>query len=318
MKRVYVGLAVLFIFLVALGAWWFNGTSSADSKNTTAKIFVIENGQGVRAIAKNLKDENLIKDPVVFFLLTKRMGIDSKVQAGSFRINPSMKAKDIAVALTHGTEDIWVTVPEGMRAGEIADILEKNMPNYDPSWDGVLEENEGYLFPDTYLLPREATIETVIKAMRDNFEAKYGTLDTSKTNLSKEEIITLASLIEREARHAEDRPKVSSVIHNRLDEGMSLDIDATLQYILGYSKEQKKWWREGLTNQDKKINSPYNTYLIVGLPQGPIANPGLASIQAALNPANTPYFFYITDQNGVNRYAETLEGHEENIATYGL
>ena len=318
MKRVYVGLAVLFIFLVALGAWWFNGTRSADSKNTTAKIFVIENGQGVRAIAKNLKDEGLIKDPVVFFLLTKQMGIDSKVQAGSFRLNPSMSASEIAVALTHGTEDIWVTVPEGMRAGEIADILEKNMPNYDPSWDEVLEENEGYLFPDTYLLPREATIETVIKAMRDNFEAKYSTLDTSKTNLSKEEIVTLASLIEREARHAEDRPMVSSVIHNRLNEGMSLDIDATLQYILGYSKEQKKWWREGLTNQDKKINSPYNTYLIVGLPQGPIANPGLASIQAALNPDSTPYFFYITDQNGVNRYAETLEGHEENIAKYGL
>jgi UPF0755 protein len=318
MKRVYVALAVLFIFLVALGIWWFNGSSSADSKNTTPKIFVIENGQGVRAIAKNLKDEGLIKDPVVFFLLTKQMGIDSKVQAGSFRLNPSMSAKEVAVALTHGTEDVWVTVPEGMRAGEVADILEKNMPNYDSSWDAVLEENEGYLFPDTYLLPREATIETVIKAMRDNFETKYATLDTSNTNLSKEEIVTLASLIEREARHAEDRPKVSSVIHNRLDEGMSLDIDATLQYILGYSADQKRWWREGLTNQDKKLNSPYNTYIVAGLPPGPISNPGLASIQAAIKPDTTPFFFYITDKNGVNRYGKTLEEHEENIATYGL
>ena len=167
-------------------------------------------------------------------------------------------------------------------------------------------------------MPKEATVDTVVKAMRDNFDSKYATLDTSSTDLTEEEIVTLASLIEREARHAEDRPMVSSVIHNRLNEGMKLDIDATLQYILGYSAEQKRWWREGLTNQDKQLDSPYNTYIVIGLPPGPISNPGLASLQAAINPADTPYFYYITDSSGTNRYAETLAGHEENIATYGL
>jgi UPF0755 protein len=318
MKRIYVAIAVLLIFLAVGLIWWVNGTSPANKDDSSAKVFVIQNGQGVRAIAKNLKEQGLIKDQVVFFLLTKQMGIDSKVQAGSFRLSPSMSAGEIAEALTHGTEDIWVTIPEGMRAGEVGDILEKNMPNYDASWEAVLEENEGYLFPDTYLLPKESTVETVVDAMRSNFESKYETLDTSSTNLSKEEIVTMASLIEREARHSEDRAMVSSVIHNRLNEGMKLDIDATLQYILGFSQEQNRWWREGLTNQDKQLDSPFNTYIVIGLPPAPIANPGLASLQAAINPADTPYFYYITDQTGTNRYAETLAGHEENIATYGL
>lgn len=319
MKRILVALAVVFIFLFIGALWWTNGTSPADKNNTTPKTFVIENGQGIRAIAKNLKDEGLIKDQVVFFLLTKQMGIDSQVQAGFFRLSPSMSASEVANALTSGgTEDIWVTIPEGMRAGEIADILEDTMPNYDESWEEILEENEGYLFPDTYAFPKETTIDTIVTSMRENFDSKYETLDTSSTDLTQEEIVTLASLIEREAKHDEDRPMVSSVIQNRLNEGMKLDIDATLQYMLGYQEDQGRWWKSGLTNEDKQINSPYNTYIVVGLPPAPISNPGLASLQAAVNPATSPYFYYITDSTGKNRYAETLEGHNSNIERYGL
>jgi UPF0755 protein len=318
MKRLYITLAILLVLLVAAFVWWSYGTSAVNSKDKTAKIFVIKNGQGVRAIAKDLKDQGLIKDQVAFFLLTKQLGLDSKVQAGSFRLNPSMNSKEIANALTHGTMDIWITIPEGQRAGEIADVLEKNMPNYEASWEAKLEENEGYLFPDTYLFPQEATIDTIIKTMRDNFDAKYSQLDSGNSKLSKAEIVILASLIEREARHAEDRPMVASVIFNRLNEGMKLDIDATLQYILGYQKDQKRWWKEGLTNQNKQLNSPFNTYKVAGLPPGPISNPGIASLKAALNPSDTPYFYYITDANGTNRYAKTLEEHEANIEKYGL
>ena len=318
MKRVYITLAILVILITIAIAWWLNGTSAVNSKNETAKIFVIENGQGIRAISKNLKDQGLIKDQVVFFLLTKQLKLDSKVQAGSFRLNPSMSAKQIANELTHGTKDIWITIPEGQRAGEIADILEKNMPNYDSSWEAALEENEGYLFPDTYLFPQEATIELVIETMKDNFERKYSQIDSSNSKLSKAQIVTLASLIEREARHAEDRPMVASVIYNRLNDEMKLDIDATLQYILGYQKDQKRWWKEGLTNQDKQLDSAYNTYRVIGLPPAPISNPGIASLKAALNPSDTPYFFYITDKNGINRYGKTLAEHEANIKKYGL
>ncbi len=318
MKRLYITLAILLVLFVLAFAWWRNGTSAANPKDNTPKIFVIEQGQGVRAIARNLKEEKLIKDQIVFFLLTKKLGLDSKIQAGDYRLFPSMSALEIANELTHGTLDIWITIPEGQRGLEIADTLKEKMPNYDPSWNEILEENEGYLFPDTYLLPKDSTVEAIVSIMKNNFDAKYKTIDVSKSNLSKEEIVTLASLIEREARHDKDRPLVSSVISNRLDIGMKLDIDATLQYALGYQTDEKRWWKSSLTAQDKKINSLYNTYTIAGLPPGPISNPGLSSLEAAINPAKTDYLYYITDSSGTNRYAETLEEHEENISKYGL
>ena len=318
MKRIYIPIIILVILIFSGFIWWTRGTSPADPGGSTPKIFIVEQGQGVRAIAKNLKEEGLIKDQIIFFLLTKKLGLDQKIQAGSFRLFPSMTAQEIAQELTHGTLDIWVTVPEGMRAGEIADILEKNMPEYDPSWDEQLEANEGYLFPDTYLLPKDSDATTIISIMRGNFENKFEALDTAQTSLTDNQLVILASLIEREARLAKDRPLVSSVIHNRLGLGMKLDIDATLQYVLGYQEDEKRWWKEGLTNQDKLINSPYNTYRVAGLPPGPISNPGITSLEAAINPADTPYLYYITDKDGVNRYAQTLEEHNENIATYGL
>lgn len=318
MKRVYVTVAILLVLFVIALAWWINGTSAVNKNDNTPKIFVIQPGQGIRAVSKNLKDQGLIKDQVAFFLLTKKMGIDSKIQAGEFRLFPSMSASDIANEFTHGTQDLWVTVPEGQRALEIAETLENKMPNYDPSWNQTLEENEGYLFPDTYSFPRDADIDMIVKTMRDNFDSKYTTLDTSKTNLSKAQIVTLASLIEREARHDEDRPIVSSVINNRLDIGMKLDIDATLQYVLGYQPDEKRWWKQGLTNEDKLINSPYNTYRVAGLPPAPISNPGIESLRAAVNPTSTEYLYYITDQTGTNRYGKTLDEHEANIQEYGL
>lgn len=318
MKRLYITIAILLVIFVGAFVWWKNGTAPVNPNDNTPKIFIIEQGQGVRAISKNLKDQRLIKDSIAFFLLTKQLGIDSKIQAGSFRLLPSMSASEIANEFTHGTLDIWVTVPEGQRAREIAQTLEKNMPTYDKSWDDVLEENEGYLFPDTYLFPKDSTVETIISIMRDNFDSKYETVDTSNTNLSKKEIVVLASLIEREARHDEDRPKVSSVINNRLEIGMKLDIDATLQYALGYQTDEKRWWKKSLTNADKIIRSPYNTYAVAGLPPAPISNPGLESLNAAANPDETPYLYYITDSSGTNRYGKTLDEHEANIEKYGL
>lgn len=318
MKRLYVTFGILVLLIVISFVWWKNGTSAADPNNNTPKIFIIEPGQGVRAIAKNLKDQGLIKDQIVFFLLTKKLGLDSKIQAGDYRLFSSMSASEIANELTHGTLDIWITVPEGQRALEIADSLKEKMPEFEESWNKVLEENEGYLFPDTYLFPKDSTIETIVSLMRKNFDTKYENLDTSKTDLTKEEIVILASLIEREARHSEDRPKVSSVIHNRLDLGMKLDIDATIQYALGYQENEKRWWKSGLTNGDKQINSPYNTYRVAGFPPAPISNPGLSSLEAAIKPSETDYLYYITDKSGTNRYAETFEQHEANIEKYGL
>ena len=318
MNRISITVAILAVFIVLSFVWWKKGTSPVNPKNNTPKIFIIEQGQGVRAIAKSLKDQGLIRDQVVFFLLTKKLGLDNKIQAGDYRLFPSMSAGQIAKELTHGTLDIWITIPEGQRAGEIADALKAKMPKYDPTWRDALEKHEGYLFPDTYLFPKDSKIEDIIIIMTNNFDAKYKTLGSSKTRFSKEEIVTLASLIEREAKHDDDRPVVSSVINNRLSLGMKLDIDATIQYALGYQESEKRWWKSSLTDADKKLNSNYNTYLVAGLPPAPISNPGLSSLQAAINPAETDYLYYITDSKGTNHYAKTFIEHEANIQKYGL
>ena len=259
------------------------------------------------------------KNPVAFFLLIKKLGFDKKIEAGAFRLNPSMTAQEIAENLTHGRLDIWVTIPEGKRAKEIAEILESNIPSYKPFWKDVLAEKEGYLFPDTYLIPKDADIEIIVGLMVNNFEKKYESLSASNENqLSKNDIVIIASLVERETKFPQDRPLVASVIHNRLKIGMKLDIDATVQYALGFQEDQKSWWKKNLTLEDLKINSPYNTYLNPGLPPVPIANPGLAALEATLRPADTEYFYYVSDKTGRNHYAKTLAEHQINIEKYAV
>jgi UPF0755 protein len=317
MRKIWVVLGILAVFAVIALFWWQNGLLPADSSNKTPKIFIVQPGDGVRQIANNLKKEGLIRDSIVFFLYTKQNGLDKQIQAGDFRLNSSMNAREVANQLTHGTLDIWVTIPEGSRADEIADNLKKNLPSYDESWRAELNKNEGYLFPDTYLIPRGADVKTVISLMKNNFESKYSTVTPSK-GLTKEEVVIIASMVEREARHDEDRPLVASVILNRYNIGMKLDIDATIQYALGYQTDQKRWWKKGLTINDVRLDSPYNTYQIAGLPPTPISNPGVESLQAVTDPAETNYIFYITDSKGINHYAETLEQHNSNIKKYGL
>lgn len=317
MKRLAIGLIIFILILLTAFYFWRVGTSSINAKDNTPVIFVIEKGQGVKAIAKNLKEQGFIRNQIVFFLLTKRLGLDTRIEAGDYRLYPSMNAYEIAEELTHGTLDAWVTIPEGKRAEEVAEILKMKIPSFEEGWQDVLSQHEGYLFPDTYLIPKDANIDFIVNMMTGNFENKYKSLD-NKGKLSKEDAVIIASLIEREAKHSEDRPLVSSVIHNRLGIGMKLDIDATLQYALGFQGEGQGWWKKGLTSNDKLVNSDYNTYRLAGLPPEPISNPGLASLDAALNPRESDYLFYISDKNGINRYGKTLEEHNDNIEKYGL
>lgn len=316
MKRLFTLLVIILVLVGAGAIFWKLSSSPVDSKNQTKEVFIVKQGEGVRSISKRLKEEGIIKNSVVFFITVKKLGLDGKIQAGDHRISRSMTTADVAKSLTQGTSDVWITIREGVRAEEIADILERDLPSYESSWREELNKNEGYLFPDTYLIPKNADLPMVISILRNNFDSKYKALDVTKTALSQTSIVKIASLVEREARHDSDRPIVAGVILNRLKEGMSLDLDATLQYAIGYSTSEKKWWKQGLTNDDKEIASSYNTYRNQGLPPTPISNPGLESLQAVINPADTDYFYYISDKNGVNHYAKTLEEHEKNIDKY--
>ncbi len=317
MKKFLSVFIILVVVFLVFFFWWNNGISAVNPNEQTSQIFVIQKGEGVREIASNLKKENLIKDPVVFFLLIKKEGLDGKIQAGDFRLSKSMTMQQLAENLTHGTLDIWITIPEGKRADEIADVFKEKIPTYNESWRKELEQNEGYLFPDTYLFPKDATITAIISLMRNNFEKKYAEI-TPKTPLSKNEIVILASLIEREAKFDEDRPLVASVIMNRLNLGMALQIDATIQYALGYQPGEHSWWKKNLTIDDLNIQSPYNTKLNPGLPPGPISNPGFKALSAAAYPAKTNYLYYVSDRSGHNHYEVTLDQHNADIQKYGL
>ncbi len=318
MKKLNIFFVIIIICFGILFLWWNNGWRAVNTDDKKVQIFVVEKGQGVREIANKLKREGLIADAVVFFLLVKKDGLDGKIQAGDFRLSPSQTAAEIAENLTHGTLDVWITIPEGKRAEEIADILALKIPTYALSWRTRLVQNEGYLFPDTYLIPKDAGIDLIVKIMKDNFEKQFSQIITTNKNFTKNDIVTIASLVEREAKHPQDRPLVASVITNRLEIGMKLDIDATIQYALGYQPNDKSWWKKELTREDISLNSPYNTYRNPGLPKTPIANPGLASLQAAANPAKTNYLYYLSDKKGVNHYTATLEEHNANIVKYGL
>lgn len=311
---------LLAITIIAIGLffWWTNAISPVNTSDTHKEIFVIAKGQGVKAIAKNLKNQKLIRDENAFYLLIKQLGIENKIQAGSFRLSPSLSSEKIAQALTKGSLDAWITIPEGKRADEIADILQKAIPAYTDSWRQKLQANEGYLFPDTYLIPIDADIDQIIAIMRSTFDQKYATITNKKPTMTQHEIVTLASLIEREGKHDEDRPLIASVIYNRLDNGMPLQIDATVQYVLGYQPNESSWWKRHLSFDDLKVASAYNTYIHTNLPPTPIASPGMKALEAAMNPAETDYLFYITDKNGINHYGKTNEEHEQNIEKYGL
>ena len=289
-----------------------------DKNSKESKIFVIRPGDALSSIANNLADQKLIRNKVVFYLVVKRFGIERKIQAGDFRLSPSMNLDQIATALTHGTLDVWLTIIEGLRKEEVAQIVSQSLNI--PEIEFLKYAKEGYLFPDTYLVPKDATAIAVIVIFNDNFNRRFTDELKEKAEdkgLSQEEVVTLASLVEREARFSEDRQKVASVLLKRLKIGMKLDIDATVQYVIGYQPEDKSWWKRELTLDDLAVASPYNTYKNAGIPPGPIANPGLASLVAVLDAEpNTPYLYYISDKSGHLHFASTLEEHNENIRRY--
>lgn len=311
------------IFLFAcIGIFFFlyfrEGTLPVNSKEPAAKIFVIHKGQSLSEIAKNLSNENLIRNKIVFYLVVKELGIDKKIQAGDFRLSTSMNVYQIAENLTHGTLDVWITLIEGLRKEEIAQVVSQNLNI--PETEFLKYSKEGYLFPDTYLIPREATAESVIEILQTNFDNKFNSILQQKVHgkgLTTYQALTLASLVEKEARLDVDRPEIAGIFLKRFKKDWALQVDATIQYALGYQPEEKTWWKKVLSNDDLKIDSPYNTYINKGLPPTPIANPGLASIQAVANAnENTPYWFYLSDKTGKMHYAVTIEEHNENVKKY--
>ncbi len=314
---IFVGVC---LFLFGGGwVWWRDGIAAADPTDANPVLFVVNKGEGIRSVAARLAQENLIRSPTSFYILVKFLGIEKQVQAGDFRLNKTMDAETIARELTHGILDVWVTTLEGWRVEEVATRLAKDLDI--PEQEFLKHAREGYMFPDTYLIPRDASPAAVARILLANFDKKVTpTLrrDALKSGLSFQEVLTMASVVEREGRTDEDRPVIAGILLKRLKADWPLEADATLQYALGYDPLGKTWWRKNITSDDKRVRSPYNTYLNPGLPQAPIANPGLAAIKSVIYPTQSPYWYYLHDPKGTVHYAKTLEEHNANIAKYLL
>lgn len=315
--RIIVTASVIVFCIVTGYLWWTDAIGPVDKNDSTPIMFLVPSGQGSKEISKRLATAGLVRSQIGFYLLVRFFGTDGQIQAGDFRLNKSMDAKTIAAELTHGMVDVWVTTLEGWRNEEIAMALSKDVNL--PEKEFLKVAREGYMFPDTYLIPKEATAGAIVAMFMDNFNKKVTPAmlsAVSKEGMTKNELVTVASLVEREGRTSTDRPIIAGILLNRLRKNWPLQVDATLQYALGYQQREKTWWKKELTDEDKKIDSPYNTYLNPGLPPGPIANPGLEAINAVVHPQVTDYMYYLHDATGVAHYAETIEGHLDNIAKY--
>lgn len=311
--------------------------------------FRVELGETAYDISERLQDLGLIRNAGIFRLYMRLNGIDQKLEAGDFQLSPAMNAFEIADALQNARgKDLLVRIPEGKRAEEIALLLEDKgivvaadflaaVRTGDTALLGLddyplLQDKpaglsfEGYLFPDTYRLPVHATPSDILGVMFDTLELKVDAEMRAKIAASGRtfhQVLTLASIVEREAALAEERPIIASTYLNRLGETCANEVfgylaaDPTAQYAMGYDSEQQSWWPTVPDVQDYlKINSPYNTYLYPGLPPGPIDSPSLASIQAAISPADTNYCYFVASSGGAHVFSVTGAEHQLNVQTY--
>lgn len=316
-KKFSILFFLLFITGLACYLWWKQAITGVNPTDKTNITFIIRKGETARTVAERLHGLKLIRSPVAFFLMARFGDIGDNLQAGEFSLNPAMDLPLVAKTLTHGTSDTWITIPEGWRNEEIA--LELTQKLSIPESEFLKMAKEGYMFPDTYLVPKEASAASVVNIFLGNFHSKIGPgiiEQATRKGLNINQLITIASLVEREGRHDADRPVIASIILNRLNIGMKLDIDATIQFALGYQSAEKTWWKKNLTLDDINLNSAYNTYNNSGLPPGPISNPGLESIMAVVNAPDTDYLYYISDSQGNIHPAKTIEEHNANIAKY--
>ena len=312
-------LSIFFLILAILVAcffWWRWAITPLNNGSAFTQTFVVKKGESLSSIAVRLKEVRLIKNSVALKIFVLSKGLSSKIQAGTFSLSPSLSLGEIAYTLTCGTADIWLTFPEGWRREEVTQRLESKLDNFNSiEFLNLTKNKEGELFPDTYLIPKQASPSVVLKLFEENFSLKFNrTLEkeAQKAGLNKKEVLTLASLIEREAKHDEDRAIVAGILIKRGENDWPLQIDATVQYVLG---RERNWWPQ-VTKRDLNTNSPYNTYKNKGLPPGPICNPGLASIKAVLYPKKTDFWFYLSDKTGKMHYARTNGEHNANIRKY--
>lgn len=325
--------AIMFCWFIAGFLVWWSWVRKpvcyfvTSRKECSEILFSIEKGEGVEKIASRLEGRGLIKSALAFKILSLQKRIVRNIQAGDFYLSPADSLLTIALSLTRGATDKKVTVVEGWRMEEIGEYLLKQGIEIDlKQWRKLIsqKELEGYLFPDTYMIPKTVAIEKLVDIFVKNFNKKF-TKELEEKALSqgidKQSILILASIIEREARHDEDRPVVAGILLKRLAADWPLQVDASIQYAVASNKCSSfllgcEWWPKKLSEQDLNIKSAYNTYLHKGLPPGPICSPSLSAIKSVIFPKESSYWYYLSDLAGTIHYAETGNDHVLNVQKF--
>ncbi|MBI5893749.1 MAG: endolytic transglycosylase MltG [Deltaproteobacteria bacterium] len=297
-------------------------------KEKIVKTIFIPQGASFRIIAKELETSGIITDADKFSMLAEFKGALKKIKAGEYEFTTGMFPVQVLEKLVKGeVKEYNITIPEGYNIMEIAETLDAQ---------GFVKKNdfiaraadktfiasfkidgtsfEGYLFPDTYRLTKGMTVDDIIKKMVSRFNEVYSEIKGSrvqwfKGHMTTKEIVTLASIIEKETGAPEERPLISAVFHNRLKKGMRLDSDPTVIYGI-------KNFNGNITKKDLETKTDYNTYRIYGLPPGPIANPGKASLEAAINPANESYLYFVAKNNGTHYFSKDIKEHNRAVNVY--
>ena len=321
----------LFVLFAAGLFFYLDITSFIEEPASPAaveKIFTIKPGQSLAVIAENLEKESIISNKTYFTLFTKIKKAGKKLQAGEFILSASKSPEQILEILIKGKVKLYrITFPEGLNIKEVAALVEKaNLGNktrfidlcHDRSFIislGIKSTSlEGYLFPDTYFFPKHTSCENVITTMVAHFKNVFTDIWQARTKtlgFLVHDIVTLASIIEKETGDAQERPLISSVFHNRLKKNMRLESDPTVIYGI-------KNFDGNIKRKHLKMITPYNTYQIKGLPMGPIANPGALSLQAALYPAQTGYLFFVSKKDTTHQFSKTIREHNRAVKKYQL
>ncbi|MBQ1407924.1 MAG: endolytic transglycosylase MltG [Eubacterium sp.] len=340
-KKTHYGILIILLLIIAAGLWGMIRVTDylepVDPNSKEEIAVVVEQGSTAYDIGALLEEKGLIRSARVFYYFSKFKKLSSGYQAGAYAMSKSMSMEEIANMITSGDiTTISFTIPEGLTEYDIAKKLsEVGLVDYDEFVD-LLEDGryrkeysflkkaqkgkhylEGYLFPNTYRIPTGSDQELILETMLDGYSSIFTDEyreKAKKLGMTENEIIVMASIIEREGYLDEDRPKIASVIYNRIAIDMPLQMDSTVSYAMDPEGEKKMQ----LTYDDTEFESKYNTYLYTGLPPGPICCPGKASIDAALNPADTDYLYFVLSDklDGSSVFSDNDEDFERDKAAY--
>lgn len=322
MRQFLISFISVFVFVLSflVVSSWYMTRSVGDFPSFS--VFVVPQDTKGFETAASLKKQGFIRNELVYRVVSCIKGMNKIPVSGGYKLSPSMSMWQVLIKLSNHPDLVWVTIREGLRKEQTGESLAIQLgwtDNQLSEWNNVnadsLEYKEGVYFPDTYLLPIDETPAQIAKRFIDKFNEKIGPLMSQFTaqNIKWTTGVKIASLIEREAAGSDDMKLISGIIWKRLDIGMKLEIDATMQYTKG--KVNDRWWGN-IDLKEKKSDSPYNTYKYKGLPPTPISNPGFDAIEAALHPEETDCIFYLHDKNQQIHCARTYVEHKENIVKY--